>query len=143
MATSGNVEKRPPVFTTIDQLRPDTSGHNLVVKVMAPRSPDGAFTLFGTLLRFGWSSLGRLQPFVSPHQLRFRDLLKNACTLLGRDIMHENANFRLGAPDGSSSSNRQFWSNRTIFNTWMLETPPPVLLMCTPQRHTDGYSRGY
>lgn len=33
MATSGAVEKRPPVFTTIDKLRPDTSGHNLVVKV--------------------------------------------------------------------------------------------------------------
>lgn len=34
MATSGAVEKRPPVFTTIDKLRPDTSGHNLVVKVV-------------------------------------------------------------------------------------------------------------
>ncbi len=33
MATSGAVEKRLPVFTTIDKLRPDTSGHNLVVKV--------------------------------------------------------------------------------------------------------------
>ncbi|CAL8468001.1 g7539 [Coccomyxa elongata] len=34
MATSGAMEKRPPVFTTIDKLRPDTSGHNLVVKVV-------------------------------------------------------------------------------------------------------------
>lgn len=27
------IEKRKPVFTTVDQLRPDTSGHNLTVKV--------------------------------------------------------------------------------------------------------------
>ena len=33
MASPGAVEKRQPVFTTIDQLRPDTSGHNLKVKV--------------------------------------------------------------------------------------------------------------
>lgn len=26
--------KRPPVFTTVDQLRPDTTGHNLTVKVV-------------------------------------------------------------------------------------------------------------
>lgn len=36
MAAPGAVEKRLPVFTTVDQLRPDTSGHNLVVKVTAP-----------------------------------------------------------------------------------------------------------
>ena len=42
MATSGVVEKRPPVFTTIDKLRPDTSGHNLVVKVTgALNAPSG------------------------------------------------------------------------------------------------------
>ena len=28
-----SVEKRAPVFTTVDQLRPDTTGHNLVLKV--------------------------------------------------------------------------------------------------------------
>lgn len=28
-----SVEKRAAVFTTVDQLRPDTTGHNLVLKV--------------------------------------------------------------------------------------------------------------
>ena len=27
------IEKKKPVFTKVDQLRPDTSGHNLTVKV--------------------------------------------------------------------------------------------------------------
>jgi len=29
-----SAEKRAPVFTTVDQLRPDTTGHNLVLKVV-------------------------------------------------------------------------------------------------------------
>ena len=30
-----SIEKRAPVFSTVDQLRPDTTGHNLVLKVRA------------------------------------------------------------------------------------------------------------
>lgn len=29
-------EEQGPVFTTVDQLRPDTKGHNLVLKVSVP-----------------------------------------------------------------------------------------------------------
>lgn len=43
------VEKRKPVFTTVDQLRPQTKGHNLTVKVLEakvvlsrPRGPKGS-----------------------------------------------------------------------------------------------------
>ncbi len=39
MDSSGAVQKREPVFTKIDQLRPDTSGHNLVVKVSGALAP--------------------------------------------------------------------------------------------------------
>lgn len=34
-AMAAPIEKRKPVFTTVDQLRPDSTGHNLTVKVRA------------------------------------------------------------------------------------------------------------